>query len=66
MEPESNLRAQYEDQLDGQKVEIDRLLAKQAELQATIDKQTETISTQLETITDLSGKVHRDPEDRTA
>ena len=53
IELEDNLRGQYQEQLDAKTAEIDNLLTKQAklktELQATIDKQ-------LETIRDLSVK----------
>lgn len=49
MELESNLRTEYQQQLDAKSAEIDRLTARESELQATIDKQ-------LETITELSGK----------
>ncbi len=49
MELEANLRAEYQQQLDAKTVEIDRLSARESELQAAVDKQ-------LETITELTGK----------
>lgn len=49
IELEEQLRAEYQGQLEEKTAEIDRLIGRQAELQATIDKQ-------LETISDLSGK----------
>ena len=49
MELESQLRAEYQVELDGKTAEIDRLTKRESELQATIDKQ-------LQTITELTGK----------
>ena len=49
MELEANLRAEYQQQLDTKTAEIDRLSARESELQAAVDKQ-------LETITELTGK----------
>ncbi|MEQ8835468.1 hypothetical protein [Haliea sp.] len=49
MELESNLRDQYQEQLDTKTAEIDRLSAREVELQAAVDKQ-------LETITELTSK----------
>ncbi len=49
MELESELRAEYQQELDGKTAEIDRLTKREEELQATIDKQ-------LQTITELTGK----------
>jgi chromosome segregation ATPase len=44
IELEEKLRAQYEAQVEEKKVEIERLAARQAELEATVAKQLETIS----------------------
>lgn len=49
MELESDLRAEYQQELDKKTAEIDRFTAKESELQAAVDKQ-------LETITELTGK----------
>jgi len=49
IELETNLRAEYQSKLDTKSAEIESALKKVADLQATI-------ATQLETITDLSGK----------
>ncbi len=49
IELEDNLKSQYQSQLDAKSAEIESALKKVAEQQATI-------ATQLETITDLSGK----------
>ena len=49
MELESELRGQYQQEIDSKVAEIDRLAKRESELQATIDKQ-------LETITELTGK----------
>jgi chromosome segregation ATPase len=49
IELEGNLKAQYQSQLDTKTAEIESALKKVAELQATI-------TTQLQTITDMSGK----------
>ncbi len=45
MELESELREEYQGQLDKKTAEIEALTAKQEKLQATVDKQLETIST---------------------
>jgi chromosome segregation ATPase len=49
MELEQELRAEYQQQLDDKQAAIDAALAEKAELQATLDKQ-------LETIKELTGK----------
>ena len=49
MELEQELRAEYQQQLDDKQAAIDAALAEKADLQATIDKQ-------LETIQELTGK----------
>jgi chromosome segregation ATPase len=49
IELEDNLKAQYQDKLDGKSAEIADLIKEKDDLQAVI-------ATQLETITDLSGK----------
>jgi len=49
MELEANLRTEYQHQLDKKTAEIERLSARESELQAAVDKQ-------LETITELTGK----------
>jgi chromosome segregation ATPase len=49
MKLENDLRAEYQQELDAKTAEIDRLTARQSELQATI-------ATQLETITEQTGK----------
>ncbi|MDO8862285.1 hypothetical protein Q6D67_11275 [Haliea sp. E1-2-M8] len=49
MELENDLRAEYQQELDKKTAEIDRLTARESELQAAVDKQ-------LETITELTGK----------
>ena len=49
MELEDNLKGQYQEKLDAKAAEIAELIREKDELQATI-------ATQLETITDLSGK----------
>ncbi len=56
IELEERLRNDYQEQLDAKTVDIEDLIKKQAELQATIDSQQATVSQQLETITELSGK----------
>lgn len=49
MELENELRAEYQQELDKKTAEIDRLVARESELQAALDKQ-------LETITELTSK----------
>lgn len=49
MKLENDLRAEYQQELDAKTAEIDRLTARESELQATI-------ATQLETITEQTGK----------
>jgi chromosome segregation ATPase len=49
MQLESDLRAEYQQEIDARNAEIDRLTSRESALQATIDKQ-------LETITELTGK----------
>ena len=56
IELEEQLRSEYQSQLDSKAEEIDSLIKKQAELQATIDTRQATIDQQLATITELSGK----------
>lgn len=56
IELEEQLRAEYHGQLEEKTTEIEALLKKQAEMQASIDAQQATIDKQLESLTDLSGK----------
>ena len=56
IELEERLRDEYQSQLEAKTAEIEELTNKHAELQATVESQQATISQQLETITDLSGK----------
>ncbi len=56
IELEEQLRAQYQDQLDEKKAQIENYASKEAEMQATIDAQKATIAKQLETISELSTK----------
>jgi chromosome segregation ATPase len=56
IELEEQLRSEYQSQLDSKAEEIDSLIRKQAELQATIETRQATIDQQLATITELSGK----------
>lgn len=52
MELESDLRAQYQQQLDTKTAEIDRLSARESELQAAIDKQLETVTALTSNVSD--------------
>ena len=56
IELENDLRAQYQEQLDKQQAEIDRLTQQAEEMVAKQAKLQETIDTQLEQIKDLSAK----------
>lgn len=56
MELESQLRDQYQGKLDAKDQELDALRARQAELEATVEKQRATVETQLENLKDLSEK----------
>lgn len=56
MELEASLREQYQHQLDEKDAEIGRLTSTKSEHEAKIEELQATIATQLETITDLSGK----------
>ena len=56
MELETQLREQYQEQLDSKTAEVDRLSTRETELQATVDKLQGTVDTQLETLKDLSEK----------
>jgi chromosome segregation ATPase len=56
MELENELRAQYQEQLDAKQAEIDRLIAAEAELQATIEKQQSALEKQKNTLAEMSGK----------
>jgi chromosome segregation ATPase len=57
IELEEQLRAEYQSQLDQKTTEIENHVKKSSELQATIETQQAKIDGQLETITNLSGKV---------
>ena len=63
IELEERLRNDYQEQLDAKTAEIEDLVKQQAELQATIDSQQATVSQQLETITELSGKASANQRD---
>ena len=56
MELEATLREQYQGQLDEKDTEIGKLNDGKAELEARVEELQATIATQLETITELSGK----------
>ncbi len=56
IELEEQLRTEYQSQLEAKAAEIDRLVNRQAELEAAIETRKATIDKQLETITDLSEK----------
>ena len=56
MELEATLREQYQGQLDEKDAEIDKLGQEKAALEAQVEELKATIATQLDTITDLSGK----------
>jgi chromosome segregation ATPase len=56
MELENNLREQYQEQLNDKQAEIDRLLAREKDLQAEKDTLQGTIDTQLANLKELSGK----------
>ena len=56
MELETQLREQYQEQLDSKTAEIDRLSVRESELKATVNKLQGTVDTQLENLRDLSEK----------
>ena len=56
MELEATLREQYQGQLDEKDAEIGRLSEEKTALEARVEELQATIATQLETITELSGK----------
>lgn len=56
IELENDLRAQYQEQLDNQQAEIDRLTKQNEEMEAKQAKLQDTINTQLEQIKELSAK----------
>ena len=56
MELEAQLREQYQGQLDEKDAEIGRLSQEKTALEAKVEELQGTIATQLETITELSGK----------
>ena len=56
MELEATLREQYQGQLDEKDAEIGKLSEEKTALEARVEELQATIATQLETITELSGK----------